>query len=573
MDLMECFVDFKTWILDLGFRISIYVVISGVSLMLKLLIVEDEKWEREGLLNLLDWRSFGLEVVETAVDGIEGLEMTEKTHPDIIITDIKMPGMDGISMSKQIKAVHPHVKIIILTGYDDFSFAREAIHFKADAYILKPLEEAELIPVLQKVTAECLGEKEKSAQEDLIKKQLAKNIQLAKTKFLVDLLEGRALPRDIEQQLPERLAEFDITANCPGEYFIMIIKMLDAMNRQRNGMDGIISIVEGILPKHLIFTLPFSGEEETVCCLTHPPSDNTLLRLKIADIFQAIHNGSDLPLVVGMGESAASLAEISQSYIQARQAVEFGVFWSSWGIVDFAQIDSMQRKFGDNIGEYLIQSNGFSKQLVAGVRSANQERCFELIREMFQYIKENQGASRDFIINFLQSMVNDISLFLCTLNKGLGSSKLSKPEQEMRLSGLTSVTSLETSVTAFIENTLNRINAKKNNPDEQIVKKVVQLIEERYMTDLGLQVIAREVFLSPNYLGNIFKKYTGRTFNDYLCEYRMEKAKELLQSSKNKVGWVASAVGISNTSYFCTIFKQAYGMAPGEYQETFLRNP
>lgn len=546
--------------------------------MLKMLIVEDEKWEREGLLDFLDWRSLGLEVVETAVDGFEGFEKAEKLRPDIIITDIKMPGMDGISMSKKIKAAIPQVKIIILTGYDDFTLAREAISFKADAYILKPLEEAELTPVMQKVIAECLREKEKSAQEDLIKKQLAKNFLLAKTKFLSDLLEGRALARDIEPyQFPERLAEFGLKTVSDSEFTIMIIGMIDTPDPKFTGIDKILAVAESIFPKYLFFALPFSKEGKIVCCLSNPPGDNALLHPKIAEMFQVIHNEPEFLSVIGIGESAASLTEISQSYAQASLAVEFGMFWSSWDIIYFTQIDSLRREFSDNISEYLIRSNYLSKQLMAAVRSANEERWFELLQEMFQYIKENRGASHDFIINYLQSIVNDISLFLCTLNKDFGASCLSKTclsktEPGMQLAGLTSLRSLEANFAAFIENTLKIINAKKNNPDEQIVKKVVQLIEERYMTDLGLQIIAREVFLSPNYLGNIFKKYTGKTFNDYLCECRMEKAKELLQSPKNKVGWVASAVGISNTSYFCTIFKHAYGMAPGEYQETFLRN-
>ena len=536
--------------------------------MFKLLIVEDEKWEREGLLDFLDWPSYGVEVVETAVDGIEGLEKAEKIRPDIIITDIKMPGVDGISMSKKIKALIPRVKIIILTGYDDFKLAREAIYFKADAYILKPLEEAELIPVLQRVIAECRQEKEKSLQEDRIKKQLAQNFDLAKTKFLHDLLQG-----DVElYQLPERLAGFGIEITSPAEFTMMLIKITDTADSKLLGIDGILSMVERILPGHLVFPLPFPKEGEIVCCLSNRSGDNALLQPFIAEIFKEIRNGPEIQAVIGVGEPSVSLAEISPSYIQARQAVEFGIFWSSRDVIYFAQIDSMRRKFNDNFSEFLVRSSNFSKQLVSAVRTANEDRWREVFREMFQYIKENRGAGPDFIINYLQNIVNDLSLFLCTFNKGSGSSKRGKQKQTMQLTGMTSLKSLETNLLAFIKNTIKTVNTKKSNPDEQIVQKVVQMIEEKYMTDLGLQVIAREVFLSPNYLGNIFKKFTGKTFNDYLCECRMEKAKELLQSPNNKVGWVASAVGIPNASYFCTIFKQTFGMAPGEYQETFLRN-
>lgn len=546
---------------------------NGVKPMLKMLIVEDEKWEREGLLDFLDWRSFGLEVADMAVDGIEGLEKAETIRPDIIITDIKMPGMDGISMSKKIKAAMPQVKIIILTGYDDFKLAREAISFKADAYILKPLEETEFIPVLQKVIEECRNEKAKSAREDLINQQLAENLSLAKAEFLNDLLEGRESGRSIgPDEFLMKLAGFGINPLNSNEFTIMIIQITDAAETRLIGTDMVLSVAERILSKHLLFLLPFSKEGKFVCCLSNPSGEEALFRPLIAELFQAIHNGTDLHTVVGVGEPAASLTEISHSYTQAGLAVEFGIFWSSQDIIYFSEIDSLQRKFATHISEYIIQSSQFSKQLIAAVRLGNEERCFELLREMFQFIRENQGAGRDFIGNFLQSVIHELTLFLCTINKSFGSSRLNKQSQELQLSGSTSLQSLETGITEFIKNSLALINTKKSNPEEQIVQKVIQLIEERYMTDLGLQIIAREVFLSPNYLGNIFKKFTGKTFNDYLCERRMEKAKELLQSPNNKVGWVAAAVGIPNTSYFCTIFKQAFGMAPGEYQETFLRN-
>ena len=113
---------------------------------------------------------------------------------------------------------------------------------------------------------------------------------------------------------------------------------------------------------------------------------------------------------------------------------------------------------------------------------------------------------------------------------------------------------------------------KRNNKDEHIIKTVVKLIEERYMLGISLKIIATDVYLSPNYLGHIFKKYMEKSFNDYLCEFRMEKAKELLKDSNKKISSISEEIGIPNTSYFCMLFKNIYGMAPKEYQEMMLRN-
>lgn len=282
--------------------------------MLRMLIVEDERWEREGLTDFLDWNSLGIELSGLACDGIEGLEQARAIRPDIIITDIKMPGMDGLKMSGKVQEFLPDVKTIILTGYDDFKLAQEAINIKANAYILKPVEENDLLEVIKKVTDECINNKKRQEENN------------------------------------------------------KILKLLDETSKK-----------------------------------------------------------------------AANLIPL----------------------------DSLNAKI--NVEE------------------------------------------------------------------------------------------------------LSHIESKSNK-DDSMVKKVEQLIAAGYNSNISLKTIAVEIYISPNYLGSIFKKNTGLSFNDYLCRVRMEKARELLQSPKNNVSCVARKVGIPNTSYFCILFKNAYGVAPGEFQESVFHN-
>ena len=162
-------------------------------------------------------------------------------------------------------------------------------------------------------------------------------------------------------------------------------------------------------------------------------------------------------------------------------------------------------------------------------------------------------------------------MILYNINKNVetileGESDACKP-----LMALDRLVSMQEYIFDFFDKTLGYVNEKRNNKEEYVAKKVVQLIEDKYMADLSLKTISADVALSPNYLGSIFKRFTGRAFNDYLCEYRMEKAKELLKSPRNKVSTVAQKVGIPNTSYFCVVFKNIYGITPGEYQEIVVR--
>lgn len=536
--------------------------------MLKLLIVEDEKWEREGLVDFLQWKDFAVGQVETACDGIDGIRKAETIRPDIIISDIKMPGMDGISMSKKIREFLPDVKIIILTGYDDFRYAKEAISFKANAYVLKPPEEQEMIPVIRKVVEECKAEREKSERENLIREQLNENLGFARVKFLSDLLAG-----NIEtQQIGEQIARFGIQVPLDGIYTVVSAKIPVEVRNGFNDTYFVLDIFEKILEAALVFSLPDPNECQVCFCHCSKAGGASLLDSKVSEAYDAIYNEKGYHIIVGIGKSVEQFENISESYSSASQAIDFGIFWSSHNILIYNEISELRYNFACNSSEFLIRSSFFTKQLVHAVKSSDGDRVSELLNEMFRDIGENRGASRDFIINYLQNIINETSIFLYTLDRINQEAAGNSAGREGMLSDLPTLESVEVRITAFFQNTLEILTDKKSNKDEQIIKKVVRLIEERYMSDISLKIISGEVYLSPNYLGNIFKKCTGRTFNEYLCEYRMEKAKELLNSPKNKVSWVASKVGIPNTSYFCTIFRNTYGLAPGEYQEMSFMN-
>ena len=168
--------------------------------MLKMLIVEDERWEREGLADFLDWNSLGIEVSGLACDGIEGLEQAKIIRPNIIITDIKMPGLDGLKMSGKVREFLPDVKIIVLTGYDDFKLAREAISISANAYILKPVEQNELFEVIKKVSTECFSYLSNQEENEKIKELLNKSIKKDANAIFLDILRGKANMHAIREQ-------------------------------------------------------------------------------------------------------------------------------------------------------------------------------------------------------------------------------------------------------------------------------------------------------------------------------------------------------------------------------------
>jgi len=537
--------------------------------LLKLLIVEDEKWEREGLMGFLDWGSLGIDLSGAACDGFEGIDKARILRPDIVITDIKMPGMDGLKMSQSIREFIPEVKIIILTGYDDFKLAREAINMNANAYILKPVEEKELLEALKKVTDECVSDAKKREEHRLLKELLDESFVTARRELLLELLGDGASKETVKQA-----SSLGILPSA-GNYLVIAVGALkggtassadDAAGKAILAVDleGADTELRSSLVKVGInFATAVSEDDRTLFVLAVQRDVPAEALYHAAETIFDYYVDRGISVVQGIGSPAEGTGELHRTSRQAREALDFALFWRGSQVVDYSELASLQQDNAAKTGEFLAKGNEFTKQLMNSLRAADSEKTGSLLDEMFKLAEDNKWLDKNMITNFLYGLLNETSLLIRTAN-------LQGQEEGAAgaaLLNLTDYNSMKEQVYGFFGKSSETIWDKKNNKEEYIVKKVVQIITERYNTDISIKTIAAEVYLSPNYLGSIFKKCTTMQLNDYLCQFRMEKAKELLLSPKNKVSKVAKEVGIPNVSYFCQVFRETYGIAPGEYQE------
>lgn len=537
--------------------------------MLKMLIVEDERWEREGLIDFLDWNSLGIELSGLACDGIEGIEKAQVIRPDIIITDIKMPGMDGLKMSRRIREFLPNTKIVILTGYDDFKLAKEAISINANAYILKPVEEDEMLDVLKKVVNECNIDIKRQEEEKKLKELLDESIVSARRDLLSVVLKENVTKETLQQIatlgiLPyyNRFAVIAVGL-CPQ----FKSDLPDKGGFIESDMDEVALMLEEMSRGMNFATALYEPVGTITAIVGQSDMSANSLNNTAGSIVDSFREKRRCKAAAGIGVIVESISELHCSCRQAKEALDFSLFWGDRKIVAYTELENLQQDNASSVGEFLAEGNYFIKQLMHSVRATDDERINNLLGEMFLFINTRRWAGRDMIANFLYGLLNETSLLF--YNPDL-------PEMEEGAAGapllsLSDFESIKEYVSVFFGKVLGRIKEKRNNKDEYIVKKVEQLIMERYKYDISIKTIAAEIYLSPNYLGSIFKKCTGKPLNDYLCQYRMEKAKELLQSPKYKVSRVAREVGIPNASYFCLLFKNMFGIAPGEYQEMIIR--
>ncbi|SEU18024.1 response regulator [Paenibacillus sp. NFR01] len=537
--------------------------------MFKVLIVEDERWEREGLVEFLDWPALGVDTVDTAFDGIDGLEKAVRLRPDIIVTDIQMPGMNGLDMAKRVREELPQVHIVILTGYDDFEYAREAIRFHAAEYLLKPVEEEEMLTVMRRVVRACEEERRLQLEEaeklDLLEAGRKAFLRHA----LSDLLAGRAEGLEQAADVGAHLSGYG--ERLPAGYAVWIL---------RSPLDGGIDALEGraetaldrpVLAQaigggvHADFALLFALEAEEA---QRQAELAPLLLRELAEAYAAEHpgepSGGEGRWILVRDAGMAALEQAPAAYAQALRSLKAAVWSGLSGIVAAGAEEEARQRFVRDAEALGRGVRELEKAVRASFGSGREAEALDAIDEIFARLAEYPGAGPAYVGGLLSGLIEHLETLAAPAHPGAAEKGASSLEA---LLDCESRADMKRYVLAVIRSIAARLHEKRENKEEYVVDRVIRLVEERYGNpELSLAYLAAEVFVSPNHLGMLFKKNTGKTPIEFIQSHRLSRAEELLRTTKQRVSVIAEKVGIPNTSYFGTLFKQAYGMSPGEYQ-------
>ncbi|HZK26727.1 MAG TPA: response regulator, partial [Thermoclostridium sp.] len=301
--------------------------------MYKLLIVEDEKWEREGLLDFLNWEEMGIEVVGCACNGVEGERIAKALRPQIIITDIRMPVLDGIQMSNNIRSFLPDTKIIMLTGYDDFEYAKQTFSFQAFAYLLKPVQKKEIVDIIVNVLEKLEDEKNHQKKKTELESQYVDYYQKNCDHMLVDYLSNKFELKAIQSLQPL------IKLKAPGKKVVAIIYFClnsAISNKKQDFQNVFLNTMKSF--NHMLGETGIAascGElpEEAVLCMQAPSTRRELENI-LLNIMQEFRAKTGVQCIAGIGAVVDGLELTPRSYAQAREAIGFR-FLASYGELIF----------------------------------------------------------------------------------------------------------------------------------------------------------------------------------------------------------------------------------------------
>ncbi|MBO4863908.1 MAG: response regulator [Eubacterium sp.] len=538
--------------------------------MIKVFLVEDEYAIREGIKKSVNWEQSGFTLVGEAGDGEVAFPKILKSKPDILITDIRMPFMDGLELSKLVKKELPDIRIIVLSGYDDFNYAKEAISIGVEEYILKPVSGENLMKELDKVAEEIRKEKlEKEAKEKYLRDREEIRL-LERSRFIRDMIDGRVSMQESLSRGKE--LGIDITAAC---YAIVLLQVFpkSAGSGDMNEYSGVNEkIYNSIKEMYEDSDHAYMYEQvgDVFCFLEKADSKEDLdLNIKsgIENIKEFMNGYEDKMFFISVGKTVERIRDVNASYLDANRRFAERYMCDESHI--FYETDS-SRVIDINKVDISLLSK---KTIYSFLKNGTLSEIDNLILEYFESIGKDTVESvmlRQYIL--VEALISSV-----TFLEELGVGKDRSTEMLGELSNPLTFVETSESAKGYLKSLLELMIGYRNQLSDkkytEIIDKAKNYIKDNYQNeDMSLQSVASSVNVSSNHFSAIFRKETGETFIDYLTAVRMEKAKELLICTSMKTSEVGFEVGYRDPHYFSYIFKKSAGMSPKEYRRIKKEN-
>lgn len=524
----------------------------------KIFLVEDEFVVRDGIKNNVDWDAHGYNFCGEASDGELAYPMIKKLQPDIVITDIKMPFMDGLELSRLIKKEFPKMEILILSGFTEFEYAKEAIKLGVAGYLTKPIDGAELLKAIDEISEKI--EKARSDARLLSKYEQdnRENRQGEMAKLFQHLCTGTVSSTELMNEA-EKL-NIDLTAIC---YNVILMRAQSSRHGFGEYSGSVVATEEKIEEivndkRAVVFDRGVEGKG----ILVMADSED---ELKVTEDFllngikETYEEYPHIKYFVGVGNSVVRISDVAKSYESASRAFAYQY------LLDNNQIISNENSVDGFFSINDIDPTQVDKvKIDEFLKTGNEDETSFFVSEYFNSVGKSAMES----MMFRQYIALDT--YFCAANFlgkiGVDSSVIPTLDSEGRI--LSSANSTFEYITGIIEKTISLRNEVSNSRYGEVIKEAVKYIESNYMNDdLSLNQLAAHVNISPNHLSMIFSQETGSTFIKYLTDLRIEKAKTLLKTTAYRSSDIGAQVGYRDPHYFSFIFKKIMGVTPTNYRE------
>lgn len=526
--------------------------------MYNVFLVDDEPIVLEGIRSKIDWESSGFNFAGEATDGEIALSMIHELKPDILITDIKMPFMDGLQLAAAVKKFQPWIKIIILSGHDEFDYAKKAISIGIEDYLLKPFTSEEVINSLKKAAFQI--DKERTQLSDITKMReaLKSRDMLLRKDFLNNLVHGSTDMNSIIKKCQE------LGIDLISRYYKILISKINSKTDNSNTEEEACSRLNSY-SLSWDQTITFFHHSNQLVCICKGMSSSELEEnvYRIAESIEHIATQNpDCTVLISIGKTVEHLSSISESYEDAKYIISKSNFENQSRIINSDDIQMNGSGFMD------LKEND---PLVDRLKYANKTDIEAIIQESMELIHNNPGQLKVFASYLLVDLIFAVSKLIENLG---GNLKEIKPEFVQRNFIDNSVDNedrFQKTVEEVLNFALEYRDSKMIGRYGDVILKAKEYIDKNYADqNTTLTTVAEVVCLSPNHFSTIFSQECKTTFIEYLTNVRIENAKRLIKNTDMKGYDIAYECGFSDPHYFSYIFKKNTGLTPREFKGSSL---
>ena len=518
----------------------------------KVFFVEDEIITREGIRDNVDWQASGFEFCGEAADGEIALPLLRTAQPDVLITDIKMPFMDGLQLSKIVRERMPWVKIIILSGHDEFEYAQQAINLGVTDYLLKPVTVQKLQNVLQKLTVQLDQERKEQDNLKKLQEQVEENRAVLCERLLFKLVVGAISP-------PEAIEKGQLLGlNFIARHYLVLILKIDLGDRSEqydhDEYQRLQQVVTALTEKNPdIFVLKRDWGDLVLIMKGGTPEYLEEERDVLLDEIRQEIAKTRYQLTVGVGSSKNQIADISQSFVEALVSIQNPA----------GEIKSGLNRVVEQAELLKVEKSAVENYLRSGAKNEFDEFFHAYLGSLGETaLKSNLIRNYIFVdvVLAIAKLVNDLGGDVDKVIPGFNSI-------EMIMSDIKSIEQLREQIYKILSSALDYRDRQPSDQYKNLIHQTIEYLEHHYTDpELSLHEMAAQANLSASHFSVVFSQETGRTFKECLTEIRINKAKELLRMTALRSADIAYQVGYNDPHYFSTVFKKNTGLSPIEFR-------
>ncbi|CAH1199073.1 helix-turn-helix domain-containing protein [Paenibacillus sp. JJ-223] len=527
---------------------------------MKIIVVDDEKGIVEGLKKMIHRYIPECEIVGTAYNGLEGMDIIQKRKPDIVITDIRMPQAGGLEMIQALKQSSCTAKFILLSGYADFEYARTGMRLGVRFYMNKPVEEEELRDCVRQAIEEIRADNDSQQEMKQLKQEVLGRNQEEALRNILELGGGHA-------ELVQELLQI---AQIPRDNKVFTSMMIEFHGPvdvlKESGLEPLYQRIDLALKRYEgVYRFRYSGPQIAVLIAHGGVIGYGELVRSTRNLREDVHRNLNLSIAIGIGSVQERAEGIGQSFEEARMALSYKVIKGGSAVIPFTEIVNSGES-SQPVPEHFIN------KLESALDNMEEAECTGVIREIFRWMEAGANMGLQDLqlkcLHILVASTRKMSFQQLQQNESLGRHILS-------LEGISRFRTLAELETWMIQTFRGIIGFKLEHhvpKKKDMITEMQEYIAEHYNQPLGLAELAARFYMNPYYLSQFFKQKTGETYLNFLTRIRIDKARELLENTDLKIYEICHKVGYSDAQHFARMFEKLTGCKPREYRKNLPTN-